>query len=61
MVREEPTNTRTAGIDTNHSTMFTLLLELNVMCGQQWIQFEFQNIPSRAFAIDGKIYTTIFL
>jgi len=61
MVREEPTNTRTAGIDTNHSTTFRLLLELNVMYGQRWIQFEFQNIPSRAFAIDGKIYTAIFL
>jgi len=61
MVRAEPTNTRTAAIDTSHSTMFTLLLELNVMCGQRWIQFEFQNIPRRAFAIDGKEYTTIFL
>jgi len=61
MVMEEPMNTRTAGIDTNHSIMFTLLLELNLMCGQRWIQFEFQNIPSRAFAIDGKLYTTIFL
>jgi len=40
MVREEPTNTRTAGIDTNHSTMFTLLLELNVVCVQRWIQLE---------------------
>jgi len=55
MVRAEPTHSRTAGIDTNHSTMFTLLLELNVMCVQRWIQFEFQNIPSRAFAVDGKI------
>jgi len=61
MVRADPTNTRTAGMYTNHSTMFTLLLELNVMCGQRWIQFEFQNIPSRAFAIDGKIFTVIFL
>jgi len=61
MVREKTTNTRTAGIDTIYSTIFTLLLELNVMCGQRWIQFEFQNIPSRAFAIDGKLYTTIFL
>jgi len=26
-VRAEPTNNRTAGIDTNHSTMFTLLLK----------------------------------
>ena len=51
MVRAEPANTRTAGMDTNHSTMFTLLLELNVMGGQRWIQFEFQNIPIRAFAI----------
>jgi len=25
MVRAEPTNNRTAGIDTNHPTMFTLL------------------------------------
>jgi len=60
MVREEPTNTPTAGIDPDHSTMFTFVLELNVMCGQRWMQFEFQNIPSRAFAIDGKLYTTIF-
>ena len=30
MVRAEPRNNRTAGIDTNHSTMFMLLLELNV-------------------------------
>jgi len=28
MVRVESTNTRTAGIDTNYSTMITLLLEL---------------------------------
>jgi len=61
MVREEPTNTPTSGIDTDHSTVFTLLLELNDMCGQRWIQFEFQNIPSRTFAIDGKLYTTIFI
>jgi len=27
MVRAEPTNNHTAGIDTNHSTMFTLLLD----------------------------------
>jgi len=61
MVREEPANTRKTSIDIKHSTMFTLLLEFNVMCGQRWLQFEFQNIPSRAFAIYGKIYTTIFL
>ena len=41
--------------------MFTLLLEVDVMCGQRWIQFEFQDIPSRVFSIDGKIYITIFL
>jgi len=61
MVREKPTNTHAAGIDTYHSTMFTLLLELNVTCGQRWVKFELQNIASRAFAVDGKIYTTIFL
>jgi len=55
----EPTSTRTAGIDTNHSTMLTLLLEFNLVCGQRWKQFELQNRPSRAFAIDGKIYTAI--
>jgi len=31
MARAEPTNTRTAGTDTNHSTVFMLLLELNDM------------------------------
>jgi len=60
MVRAEPTNNRTAGIDTNHSTMFTLLLELNVICEERWIQFELQNSSSRIFACDGKIYTTIY-
>jgi len=55
MVRAEQTNTRKTGIDTYHSTMFTLLLELNVICGQKCIQFEWQNSLSRAFVIDGKI------
>jgi len=61
MVRSEPTNNRTEGINTNHSTMFTLLLELNLICEQRWIglQFELQNSPSRVFAFDGKIYTTV--
>ena len=59
MVWTEPTNIRTAGIDTNLATMFTLLLELNVVCGQRWIQFELQNSLSGTFAIDGKIHTTI--
>jgi len=39
MVRAEPTNNRTASIETNPSTMFTLLLELNAICEQRWIQF----------------------
>jgi len=52
-------NNRTAGIDTNHSTMFTLLLELNVICEQRWIQFELQTSPSTAFAFDGNIHSTI--
>jgi len=52
-------NNRTAGIDTNHSTVFTLLLELNVICEQRWIHFKVQNSPSRVFAFDGKIYITI--
>ena len=58
MVRAEPTNNRTAGIDTNHSTMFTLLLELNVLCEQRWMQFELQNSPSRVFAfgVENKHY-----
>ena len=59
MVRAEPTNNRTAGIDTNHSTVLKLLLELNALCEQRWMQFELQNNPSRVFAFDGKTYTTI--
>jgi len=43
----------------NYSTMFTLLLKFKVICEQRWIQFELQNSPSRVFAFDGKIYTTI--
>jgi len=58
MVRAELTSIRTAGIDTNHLTMFTLLLELNVICEEMWIQFKLQNSPSRVFAFGGKIYTT---
>jgi len=55
MVRAESTNTHTTGIDTYHSNTFTLLLDLNVACGQRWIQFEWQNSLNRVFAIDGKI------
>jgi len=40
MVKAEPTKNRTAGIDTNHSTMFTLLLKLIVICEQLCIQSE---------------------
>jgi len=39
--------------------MFTLLLDLNIICEQRWIQFEMQNTPSRVYAFDGKIWTTI--
>jgi len=59
MVRAEPTNNHTAGISPYHSSMFALLLEVNVICEQIWIQFELQIIPRRVFAFDGKIYTTI--
>jgi len=59
MVRAELTNNRTAGIDTSHSLVLTLLLELNVICEQRWMQFELQNSPSRVFAFGGKMYTTI--
>ena len=59
MVRAEPTNTGTAGIDTNHFTVFKLLMEIIVIYGQIWIQFEMENSPSRVFAINGKIHTTL--
>jgi len=42
MVRAESTNTCTAGVDTNHSTMFALLAELSVIYAQRRIQFELQ-------------------
>jgi len=54
-MRAEPTNNRTTAIDTYHSTMFTLLVDLNVISEQRWIQFELENSPSRDFAFDGKI------
>jgi len=59
MMRPEPTNNRTASIDTYHSTMFTLLRDLNVISEQRWIQFELQNSLRSVFAFDVKIYTTI--
>jgi len=60
MMRADPSNNRTAGTDTYHSTVSTLLLDLNVIREQRWIEFELQNSPSRVFAVDGKIYTTIW-
>ena len=62
VVRAQSTNFCSAGTDANHSAMFTLLMELNVICAQRWTQFELQNCLSRAFviAIHGKIaYTPI--
>ena len=56
MLRAETTNNCTSGIDTNHSTTLTSLLDLNVICEQSWIQFELQNSPSRVYAFDGKIH-----
>jgi len=54
MVRAEPRNNCTAVIDTNHSTMFTLVLDLNVICEQRRIQFELQNSPSRVLHLMAK-------
>jgi len=59
MVRAEPKNNCTAGINTNHSTMFTLLLEINDICEQRWIQFELKNSTSRDFSFDTR-YTLPF-
>ena len=50
-MRAESTNNHTAGIDANHSTMFTLLLECNEICEQRWIQFELQYGPLQSFCI----------
>jgi len=72
MVRAELTSTRTAGIDNNHSTSFTVLV-LRIIRTQlymwlwtkmdavrrspRWMQFEQVPIsPSRAFASYGKMY-----
>jgi len=60
MVIAQPTNNHTAGIGPKHSTKSTLLLELNVICEQNWVQLELQNSLRRVFALDGKIYTTIW-
>ena len=59
MVRAEPANNHTAGIDPNHSTVFSFLLELNAICEQKWIQFELQNSPRRALHLMAK-YTVPF-
>jgi len=56
MVRREPANNPTAGINTNRSTMFTLLLKLHDICDceQRWIQFELQNSPSSVLYLMAK-------
>jgi len=59
MVRTETTNNRTAGIDTNHSTVFKLLLELNALCEQRLMQFKLQNIPAEFLQLMAK-YTLPF-
>ena len=59
MVRAEPMNNRTAGIDTNNSSVLTLLLELNATCEHRQMQLELQYSPSRGFAFGGKLCTTI--
>ena len=48
-------NTRTTGIDTYHSTMFTLLLELERYMWAKVVQFEWQNSLSKAFVVDSDI------
>jgi len=53
-MRAKPTNNPTAGIDIYHSTMFTLLLDLNVINEQRRIQFELQNSPSRVLHLMAK-------
>jgi len=57
--RDPETGSCSTLIDTTHSTVFTMLIEIIVIYGQGWIQFEMPNIPSRAFAINGKICTTL--
>jgi len=59
MVSAEPTNNRTTVIHTNHSTVLTLLLELNVICERWCMQFELENSPSRALHFMAK-YTLPF-
>jgi len=58
MVRVEPMNNCRAGIDTNQSTMFTLLLELNVICEYRWIGCS-SNCKLVPVEFDGKEYTVI--
>jgi len=59
MVRAEPKSNRTAGIDSNHSLMLMLLLELNVICEQRWIQFELKIAPAEFLDLMAK-YTLPF-
>jgi len=55
MVKAELSNNHTAGIGPNHSTMFTLLIELSVIFEQKWIKFELQYSPRRVFAFDVRL------
>jgi len=57
--KSEPRNNRTLVIDTNNSTMFTLLLDLNIICERRWIQFKMQYSPSRVLHLMAK-YTLPF-
>jgi len=62
MVREEPTNTRTAGIDTNHSLNYVYVATRTQR--HVWTTVDIVRIlqySQQSFAIDGKKYTTIFL
>jgi len=38
--------------------MFTLLLELNVICEQKWIQFELQKVPGEFLHVMAKYILT---
>jgi len=56
MVRAELMTTNTAGIDTTHLTMFTMLLVSQTQ-HHEWTKldtFEGKNSPSRAVATSGK-------
>jgi len=64
MVRAELTNNRTASIDTNHSAMFTLLLELNLICEERCLNCKIvplrQNVHYHLANLWNQITTIIF-